>query len=194
MLSFMNIDNKIYDNLSGKVLIATPYMLEGIFDKALIYILSHTPEGAMGLMFNHLVNNVEIKSFFKLADNQLTNNVMIPIYLGGPIEHDRGFFLHSDDYDENLLLKFQDHLAVSSNSKISQDIASGQGPKNSLFIIGYTAWKAGQIESEIRENIWLITDGDKDLIFSEHPEHKWHTALQNLGLRESHFTPRTGNA
>ncbi|MCC8371809.1 MAG: YqgE/AlgH family protein [Rickettsia endosymbiont of Pseudomimeciton antennatum] len=190
----MNENNKIFDNLSGKVLIATPYMLDGIFNKSLVYMLSHTAEGAMGLIFNNLVNHIEIKSFFKIADDRLDNNVMMPIYLGGPVEHERGFFLHSDDYNENLLLKFQNHLAVSSNPQIPHDIASGHGPKNSLFIIGYTAWKAGQLEAEIKENLWIITDCDKEFIFSGRPEHKWHNALQNLGIKESHFTSRMGNA
>ncbi|VEL25359.1 unnamed protein product [Protopolystoma xenopodis] len=75
--------------------------------------------------------------------------------MGGPVEHERGFFLHSDDYNENLLLKFQNHLAVSSNPKIPQDIVTGRGPKNSLFIVGYTAWKAGQLETEIKDNFWI---------------------------------------
>ncbi|OZG32290.1 YqgE/AlgH family protein [Rickettsia endosymbiont of Culicoides newsteadi] len=189
----MNENNKIFDNLSGKVLIATPYMLDGIFNKSLVYMLSHTAEGAMGLIFNNLVNHIEIKSFFKISDDQV-GNIMMPIYLGGPVEHDRGFFLHSDDYNENLLLKFQNHLAVSSNPQIPHDIASGNGPKNSLFIIGYTSWKAGQLEAEIKDNLWIITDCDKDFIFSGRPEHKWHNALQNLGIKESHFTSRIGNA
>ncbi|MDN3030982.1 MAG: YqgE/AlgH family protein [Candidatus Tisiphia sp.] len=189
----MNENNKIFDNFSGKVLIATPYMLDGIFNKSLVYMLSHTAEGAMGLIFNNLVNHIEIKSFFKISDDQV-GNIMMPIYLGGPVEHDRGFFLHSDDYNENLLLKFQNHLAVSSNPQIPHDIASGNGPKNSLFIIGYTSWKAGQLEAEIKDNLWIITDCDKDFIFSGRPEHKWHNALQNLGIKESHFTLRMGNA
>jgi putative transcriptional regulator len=190
----MNVNDEIFDNLSGKVLIATPYMLDGIFNKSLIYMLSHTEEGAMGLIFNNLVNHIEIKSFFKISDDQVNSNIMMPIYLGGPVEHERGFFLHSDDYNENLLLKFQNHLALSSNPKIPHDIASGHGPKNSLFIIGYTAWKAGQLETEIKENLWIITKCDKEFIFSDHPENKWHNALHNLGIKESHFTSRMANA
>ncbi|WP_341764151.1 YqgE/AlgH family protein [Candidatus Tisiphia endosymbiont of Beris chalybata] len=190
----MHVNSKIFDNLSGKVLISTPYMFEGIFNQSLIYMLSHTDEGAMGLIFNHLVNQIEVKSFFKIEDDQVPSNIVMPIYLGGPVEHERGFFLHSDDYDKNLLLKFQNHLAVSSNHKISYDIAAGQGPKDSLFIIGYTAWKAGQLEAELKDNLWIVLDSDKDFIFADHPENKWDHALEKLGIRKSHFTSRIGNA
>lgn len=190
----MDENNKTFDNLSGKILISTPYMLEGLFNKSLVYMLSHTKEGAMGLIFNHLVNNIEVKSFFRISDDKISNDIIMPIYLGGPVEHDRGFFLHYDDYDENLLLKFQNHLAISSNTKISYDIACGDGPKDSLFIIGYTSWKAGQLEAEIKDNLWIVAEGDKEFIFADHPENKWYVALEKLGINQSHFTPKTGNA
>ncbi len=64
----MSVNDKIFDNLSDKVLIATPYMLDGIFNKSLTYMLSHTAEGAMGLICNNLVNHIEVKSFFKISD------------------------------------------------------------------------------------------------------------------------------
>lgn len=190
----MDKNNKTFNNLSGKILISTPYMLEGLFNKALVYMLSHTNDGAMGLIFNHLVNNIEVKSFFKISDDKIANDIVMPIYLGGPIEHDKGFFLHSDDYNENLLLKFQNHLAISSNNKISYDIASGHGPKDSLFIIGYTSWKGGQLETEIKNNLWIVDDGDKEFIFAARPENKWYIALEKLGINRFYFSPKMGNA
>lgn len=190
----MNTNGKVFDDLSGKVLVATPYMPEGMFNRSLIYMLSHTQEGSMGLIFNRLVNHIRMKSFFQITNDQNTNNTLMPIYLGGPVEHDRGFFLHSDDYEENLLIKFQNHLAVSSNAQISHDIASGNGPKNSLFIIGYTSWKAGQLENEIKNNLWMVTDCSTEFIFAAQPENKWHNALQSLGVKESHLASQVGYA
>ncbi|MCC8369054.1 YqgE/AlgH family protein [Rickettsia endosymbiont of Polydrusus tereticollis] len=189
------MSEKVFYNLSGKTLVATPYVIkEGMFHKSLIYMLSHTKEGAIGLIFNRLVNYIEFKSFFKIKSDAIDDNVMIPIYLGGPVEHERGFFLHSNDYDKNLLLQFQNDLAVSSNSEISEDIAFGKGPKDSLFIVGYTAWKAGQLEQELENNLWLIMDCDKDFIFADHPENKWSDALKHLGIDEVHFAAQIGNA
>lgn len=189
----MDKNNKIFDNLSGKILISTPCMLEGLFSKALVYMLSHTKDGAIGLIFNHLVNNIEVKSFFKISDDKISDNRVIPVYFGGPMEYDRGFFLNSDDYDENLLIKFQNHLATSNN-KISYDIASGYGSKDSLFIIGYTAWKAGQLEVEMKNNLWIVDEGNKEFIFADHPENKWYIALEKLGINQSNFSPKIGNA
>ncbi|AGJ02824.1 UPF0301 protein [Rickettsia prowazekii str. Breinl] len=44
-------------------------------------MLSHTEEGAIGLIFNRLVNHVDLKSFFKIKEDKITSQVMVPIYL-----------------------------------------------------------------------------------------------------------------
>jgi putative transcriptional regulator len=189
------MNSKIFYNLSSKTLVATPNVIkEGIFCKSLIYILSHTHEGAIGLMFNHLVNHIEFKSFFKIKSDKVDNTIMIPMYLGGPVELERGFFLHTNDYNKNLLLHFKNDLAVSSNPEIPEDIAYGRGPKNSLFIVGYTAWKAGQLEQELEDNLWLIMDCNKEFIFARNPENKWHDALKHLGIDEANFAMQVGSA
>ena len=190
--------NQDFTNLSEKILIASPYVLQGdVFHKSLIYILSHTKDGSIGLIVNHLVNRTPFKTLFKVMndkDNIIPNNdLILPVYLGGPLELDRGFFLHSADYDKNLLFKFQDNLAVSSNTGILKDIAAGAGPKKSLFIIGYTSWKAGQLETELENNLWIVSDYDQDLIFSEEIEQKWHIALKRIGVDDSYFASIIGH-
>ncbi|AGJ02825.1 UPF0301 protein [Rickettsia prowazekii str. Breinl] len=91
-------------------------------------------------------------------------------------------------------MDFHNDLAVSSNLEISEDIAFGKGPKNSLFIVGYTAWKPGQLEEELEKNLWLVMDCSKEFIFAENPENKWHNALKHLGIDEIYFSSQIGNA
>src|SRR4028118_2246322 len=94
-----------FNNLSGKILIASPYMLQGdVFHKSLVYVLSHTPQGSVGLIVNHPVNRMPMKSLFKALDKnmEIGGDLTLPIYLGGPIELEKAFLLHSSDYDKNL--------------------------------------------------------------------------------------------
>jgi putative transcriptional regulator len=190
--------NQDFNNLSGKILIASPFMLFGdVFHRSIIYVLSHTKEGSVGLIVNHLVNKMRFKSLFHIIQDtsidNIDNNLMIPVYLGGPVELERGFFLHSNDYDKNVLFNFHDDLAVSSNVEILKDIYGGSGPKNSLFIIGYTGWEAGQLELELENNLWIISDYDPSLVFSSSPEQKWHQALHYLGIEDTYFASKAGN-
>lgn len=191
------MQDQTFNNLSGKILIASPYVLYGdVFHKSLIYMLSHTKDGSIGLIVNHLVNSLSFKTLFKLINNNtpVVGDLVLPIYLGGPVELERGFFLHSSDYDKNLLFKFQGNLAVSSNINILQDIASGQGPKNSLFLVGYTAWKPSELEFELENNLWVVSDCDSDLIFLESNEKKWQTALKRIGIKQSNFGSILGHS
>ena len=190
--------NQVFNNLSGKILIASPYTLySDVFHKSLIYILSHTEDGASGLIVNHLMSRMPLKSLFStINDEKNTNNIndmVLSIYLGGPIELEKGFFLHSDEYDKNLLFKFQNNIAISSNTDILKDIAAGRGPKHSLFIVGYTSWAPGQLEFELENNFWIVSECNPELIFSEVNDQKWTIALKNLGIEDAHFTAKLGH-
>jgi putative transcriptional regulator len=116
----------------------------------------------------------------------------ISIYLGGPVEVERGFILHSEDYKKNLLFHVEGGLAVSSNGEILQDIACGKGPEYKIFAVGYTAWIAGQLETEIENNFWIASDTSMDIIFSEDNSAKWSNAVQRLGIISSLFTGELG--
>ncbi|MDP5020837.1 MAG: YqgE/AlgH family protein [Rickettsiaceae bacterium] len=179
-----------FSNLTGKILIASPFAMEGnVFHKSLIYVIKHTDEGSVGLIFNHPINNAPANTLFKKIDSKInTEDLNLDIHLGGPVEVERGFFLHTDEYNKNLLFNpAQSNLAVSSNAQILQDIANGTGPQNSIFIIGYTGWSAGQMEFELENNLWLIAEPNHDLIFLENSEEKWSKALAMLGISTNDF-------
>lgn len=185
-----------FSNLTGKILIASPYAMEGnVFCKSLIYVVHHTPNGSVGLIFNHLIKNTPASSLFKkMKMDSDINNLNLEIYLGGPVEMERGFFLHSSEYEKNLLFKpAAGDLAVSSNLEILQDIAGGSGPRKNMFIVGYTGWEAGQMEFELENNLWIVAEPDQDLIFSGNSEGKWSIALNKIGVNKNDFIPQMGN-
>lgn len=188
--------DKNFSNLTGKILIASPYSMEGnVFHKSLIYVIHHGTKGSVGLIFNHLVKNTPASALFKKINiNSDINKLNLEIYLGGPVEMERGFFLHSNEYQKNLLFKPKvGDLALSSNLEILDDIANGYGPQKNMFFIGYTGWGAGQIEFELENNLWIVSEPDYDLIFSNSIENKWHVALSRLGINNIDFAPHMGN-
>ncbi len=181
-----------FSDLTGKILIASPFAMEGnVFHKSLIYVIKHANEGSIGLIFNRPVRSALANNLFNKVDANFNfDNLELNIHIGGPVEVERGFFLHSSEYDKNLLFNpNQGELAVSSNVQILQDIATGIGPKNSLFIVGYTGWGSGQLDFELENNLWIIADPDKELIFSENDSDKWAKALNIVGVSSNDFIP-----
>jgi len=186
-----------FSNLTGKILIASPYTMENnIFHQSLVYIVHHSTEGSVGFIINRPINNgISLKSLLKKIDSNIDLSLLnLEILIGGPLELERGFFLHSAEYDKNLLFKPENSdLAVSSNIEILKDITIGVGPKLNMFTIGYTGWSAGQIDFEIQNNLWIVAEPDKDLIFGAESSSKWLNALINLGIDSSDFSPHLGS-
>ena len=109
------------NKLAGKFLIASPYSsMSDVFNKSLIYVASHSDSGAVGMVVNHLVHSEsQLQNILKaIKDNKKVQEMKLPVFLGGPVETERGFVLHTAEYNQNLLLKFPDDLAVSSNVSI----------------------------------------------------------------------------
>jgi len=181
-----------FSNLTGKILIASPYTMEdNIFYQSIVYIVHHSDQGSVGFLVNRLIKNPPVNSLFKKAEFKLDLNMLnLKIHIGGPLELERGFFLHSAEYNKNLLFKLENsELAVSSNIEILKDITSGSGPKHSIFAIGYTGWGAGQLELEIQNNLWLLSEPDYDIIFGDDHTTKWSNALAKLNIDDTGFVP-----
>lgn len=183
-----------YENLAGKILVSTPYVYFGsLFNHSVIYMLSHAKHGSMGLIVNHLIKTVTMSALLQQYDIANNNQETIPVYLGGPVEKEKGFFLHSSDYDKNSLLKCENGMLLSSNTEIIKDITNGIGPQQSIFILGYTGWMEGQLEFEIENNFWLVLDCKQDLIFSQDNNNKWENALKYLGISQPYFSSKQGS-
>jgi putative transcriptional regulator len=184
-------------SLTGQLLIASPAMRrESFFAKSIIYILSHNNKGAIGIMINHVANNVNC-SFILNAFNVKNYSPSIeemPVHFGGPIESEKGFILHSCDYNKDTLLTLNNQVAVSSNIEILKDIALGFGPKDCIFALGYAGWDTGQLEAEIASNIWLTAPFSDDVVFNKNNAQKWQIAIKKLGIDPLRFSTDVGHA
>ena len=183
-------------HLDGKLLIAMPSMGDPRFEKSVIYMCAHSDDGAMGLIvnkptqdlkFNDLLEQLDIKSEIQ-AEN-------IDVHYGGPVEHGRGFVLHTPDYEsEDSTLKVNASFGMTATLDILEDIAQGTGPETCLLALGYAGWGPSQLEDEIRANGWLTCDADMDLVFESKNGNKWQAALGSLGIDPRMLSAEGGTA
>lgn len=133
--------------LAGQLLVATPVIDTGCFQKSVIYVFKHSADGAMGLIINQpieLVNYSALVEGMNLPKADINRD--IPVYFGGPVERARGFVIHTTDYFKEFSLARSNELAVTASSAILGDIVEGNGPKNAALIVGYAggapaSWK-----------------------------------------------------
>ena len=180
--------------LSGKFLIATPSMSDPRFYKSVIYIITHKSEGAMGIVINQPIIETKINNIInneELKDNSNIDN--IPITYGGPVDTKKGFVLHTREFKDETTIKVGQNIFLTSNISILKSIVKGDGPKNSLFALGYAGWTPGQLESEISKNGWLVAPGNPELIFKCRIEERWNKAIKSIGINPNLLNSESGN-
>jgi putative transcriptional regulator len=181
--------------LTGQLLIAMPNMQDSRFARTVIYVCAHTAEGAMGLVLNKLMDNVNFPDLLE----QLNIKSDAPgretqVHFGGPVETGRGFVLHSADYVQDATLVIDKEIALTATVDVLKAIAEGSGPRHSLLALGYAGWGPGQLDQEIQQNGWLNAPPDTDLVFGDSIEQKWQAAMAKLGISAGKLSGQAGHA
>ena len=118
-----------------------------------------------------------------------------PVLMGGPVERERGFVLHTDDYlSETATLPVANGVSMTATREVLQAIGGDSGPRRSILALGYAGWGPGQLEQELRDNVWLTCEADEDLLFDPNPNDKWSKALAKIGVHASSLSGQTGRA
>jgi len=178
------------------MLIAMPGMGDPRFEKTVIYMCSHTSEGAMGLVVNRPASGVTFNDLMKQLEIDVgPQSQGGDIRFGGPVEVGRGFVLHSADFhvDESTM-RVDDRVSLTATLEILRAMAEGRGPRRRLIALGYSGWAPNQLEDELRRNGWLTCDADDELLFSDDDERKWVRALAKIGVSPSSLSAAGGSA
>jgi putative transcriptional regulator len=189
-------DQRINMDLSGKLLLAMPGMTDPRFVKSVIFICAHAPEGAMGMIINRPAPDVTFRQLLAQLSIEQRPDVPVPqVHLGGPVEHGRGFVLHSGDYDGNpATLQVFGGLGMTATIDVLEDIGQGAGPASCLLALGYSGWGPGQLESELSQNAWLVADAPATLIFDTDSGGKWAAVLDSMGINPETLSGVSGRA
>jgi putative transcriptional regulator len=183
-------------SLAGQLLVAMPQMGDPRFARSVIYLCSHSGDaGAMGLVVNKVLGSLTLAELFAQLDIESDASAKRrPVHFGGPVELGRGFVLHSADYREEATLPVAGDIAVTATLDIMRVIGKGQGPRRSLFALGYAGWAPGQLDAEIQANGWLSVAADEDIVFGDDQDGKWQRALGKLGIDLSILSSDAGHA
>lgn len=182
--------------LQGNFLISTTLIQESIFSHSVVFIANHDKSGAMGLLVNREIKKPSTKEVLKGLDIDVEpkQGLRLPLYNGGPVDMQRGFVIHSDDYKIKNTVTYPNGIAISSEKQAVQDYILGKGAHNMCIILGYAGWVAGQLEKEIESGAWISVPASGELIFNTHNDAKWQKAADSFGIDIFKLTPFIGNA
>jgi putative transcriptional regulator len=181
-------------------------MADNNFAGSVIYLCEHTERGALGLVINK-PSDIKLSRLFEKVELLLDREELAdqPVYIGGPVQTERGFVLHESGDDDaadidadgatyNSSLRIPGGLAMTTSKDVLEALASGSGPKRVLVTLGYAGWSAGQLEDEIARNGWITVDARPELIFETPIAERYDRALALLGITQAMLSHEVGHA
>jgi putative transcriptional regulator len=161
----------------GRLLLSEPFMGDYYFGRAVILLAEHNPEGSFGLILNKPVSRMlnEVTEDFPELD--------IPLFLGGPVDPGRLFFIHTLGEEISDSIQVLKGLYWGGNMEDILELARLKRftPENSRFFIGYAGWGAQQMKEELKRNSWAIVTASADIIFKTKTDELWKKLTRKLG-------------
>ncbi len=168
------------------LLISEPFMQDPNFTRSVILVCERNEKGTLGLILNQ-PSSLFLKDVIEIED---IPDISFPLYIGGPVGMDSLQFIHKcfDRLNSGLYLgdgiywggNFEVLKLLLENGKIKSDEIK--------FFLGYSGWSEKQLQDELKEKAWIISNNfNPDLVFVHAEENLWKEVIINLGPKYAHI-------
>lgn len=165
-----------YYKMKGKILIAEPFLDDKNFERSVVLLCEHNAEGSFGLVLNQLTN-------LKLDDVMENIYSDLSLYLGGPVEQNTLHFIHRLGNQIDGTVDIGNGIYWAGDfEQVKTLINIGKISENDIrLFVGYSGWSGGQLENEMKQNSWILSDTDANLIFETPSKNFWREVLKRMG-------------
>jgi len=184
------------NSLAPALLLSMPQLLDPNFARAVVLLCKHTvKDGAFGLVLNRPL--VTTGTVMVQLDPPVSTNRELDIWIGGPVDPQRSWMLVGggpEDPEVSGAAQIAEGVYLSTSPTLLRRLVEPDPPSNARLVIGYSGWAPGQLENELAESAWLLSDVDADLVFHTPPDQMWDAAMRSLGINPADlFTGRGVN-
>ncbi len=162
-------------SLQGHLLVASPKLVDPNFFHAVVLLVQHNEEGALGLVLNRPLQTTVREMWREVGDDASACEIDGPLHQGGPCEGPL-MVVHGDQPSAEIEVSKGIYFCTS-RERIEALIGENDSPMK--FFVGYAGWTAGQLEAELEESSWLTIDANPQAIF-EGDEHLWSDLIRAL--------------
>jgi putative transcriptional regulator len=166
--------------LKGKVLIASQNLLDPNFARAVVLIVQHDENGAMGLILNRALETTVGEAWTQVSSVPYDNDE--PLFQGGPCEGPL-IVLHTNA--EKGQMEVAEGIWLSSDADAVKALVDEEVTPIKFFV-GYAGWTGMQLEMELTEGAWQVAEIDSSLLIST-PQGIWEElqAAAKRALRQA---------
>ena len=171
-------------DLTGLFLVASPQMQDPNFEKTVILMIGHDPQrGALGVVINREspISLEDVCRQLKLEALESWQNCRVG--WGGPVHEGYGYIVHTAHLDaEQEDIYHDERIGVTISVQCIADICKGTGPQDFMLVLGCAGWDAGQLESEMAQDAWLVAPADPNILFHTPLHDRYDAALAIVGM------------
>lgn len=178
-----------YSCFAPAFLISVPQLLDPNFYHAVVLLIEHGKEGAMGLTINH-PTDFSIKTVYEQMGRVWYGPQDAKLMRGGPVQPERAWILHGPGCKVGTLHKITDEIYLNTSFDALDELSRKKMPFR--FCIGYAGWAPGQLDREIQEGAWILSEVDTALVLHTPFEDVWEKSLKNMGIDPSMLVMGTG--
>lgn len=170
-------------SLANHFLIAMPSLFDRHFYRSVILMVEHSANGAMGVVINQ-PTDLPFNKIFEHFDIEINDERFSgqKILRGGPLKKEHGFIVHQPLGAWRATVTINEQLGITTSRDILAAMVEDSGPEQALVILGCAGWTAGQLEEELKENIWLTVPADPAIIFDCPYHDRWNKAAGLIGV------------
>jgi putative transcriptional regulator len=165
------------ESLKGRLLIASPTIIDPNFRRSVILMTDHGDEGAMGLILNRVASATVAEAVPEL---DWVADPGEPVHVGGPVAAGSVIVIAEFDDPARAALLVDDDLGFVP-AEIDDREAFATGLRRTRVFAGHAGWGPGQLEAELEEKSWILEPAARDDVFTDDPEELWSQVLRRKG-------------
>jgi putative transcriptional regulator len=167
-------DDPTSRSLAGSLLVAHPTMLDPNFRRTVLFISEHDPgEGALGVIINRPLDR-QVADL--VSETPPAGLAEVPVFLGGPVGNNQLMF---------AAFEWHKSAGLKLNHNVSSEEASGTIDQKKIItvcaFVGYAGWGAGQLESEMKQNAWVLQKAKPSVLKLDRLPNLWFDIMRTLG-------------
>lgn len=176
----MDDDTPDQPRLAPALLLSMPQLIDPNFRRTVVLLCEHSADGAWGLVLNRPTGK-RAAAVVDL-DPPVVSDSGLEVWVGGPVEPPRGCLLLPEDPPGEDVFEVSPHVFISSSGDLLRRLIEGPGVADARLLMGYAGWGPGQLDRELTESSWLISDVATDIVFRTKPAEMWEAAIRRLGV------------
>jgi putative transcriptional regulator len=164
----------VMEALGGRLLVATPLIGAGPFQRSVVFLLDHDHDGALGVIVNRPLESDVDDVLPGWAD---VVNAPVCLFDGGPVGMDSALALGlaADGAPPAGWRQMAGRVGLVD---LEGPVPDGSELAGLRVFAGYAGWGPGQLEDEVAEGAWLVADARDDDLISPRPETLWREVLR----------------